>query len=70
MSPTERLLLSEVHESQKRIEMAMFGDPEAKIDGLVHKVERHEKKVNRHEKLIWVVSGFVAAWEIIKEKFI
>lgn len=42
-------MVSEIHK-------ALVGD-EYRKDGLINKVESHEKKLNRHDIYIWMITG-------------
>lgn len=68
MDETEKTMLKEIHS-------ALVGN-EYKPKGLIHTVEEHETKINRHEIIIRAVIGifiataFIAAfWSDIKSLF-
>ena len=48
---------SNIEASINRIEIGLFGDKEAGIDGLVGKVKKHEKKINTGERILWGILG-------------
>jgi len=43
--------------SQKRIEMQILGDPEAMIEGIANKVDRHEKAIQAGQRITWIAIG-------------
>lgn len=55
------------------IHKALIGD-EYRKEGIVHKVEKHESKLRKHDYFVWLISGavaFIIFWlkfgDIIKE---
>jgi len=72
----ERIELMEKHlvaikDSSRRVEIAILGDEEAGVEGLVKRVGRHEKAINTGRRILWSIFGggavIVFLWEIIKE---
>jgi len=61
---------------QDRINNVIFGDTEAKQDGLVQKVDRHSKYISTDKKIKWVGIGLAGSagtgigfWDTIKHFF-
>lgn len=52
----------ENNEMLRRIYLAVCGDEEAGIEGLVKKVERHDKQLNFLQRITW---GFAGAFFVI-----
>jgi hypothetical protein len=62
---------TKLQKSVERIELALIGDECAGIEGLIKRVERHEKSINNGQKIIWLVLGggsvITIAWNILKD---
>lgn len=68
MENQEKVMIQEMYSSSKRIELALFGDEKAGIDGLVGKIKIHQKAIEKYEndrnKIIggsFVISA-ISAW--------
>ena len=48
--------IQEIKSQVKDIHRALIGD-EYHEKGLIHKVSETEKRVDKHDKLIWLISG-------------
>lgn len=57
MSEQENEILQQLVKSQKRMELAILGDEELKIPGLVHKVAKHEAYIAAGKKRKWIFMG-------------
>ena len=57
--------IQEIKNQLNRIETAICGDECRGIEGLVKKVDRHEKQLNFHQKAFWMISGGVFVISII-----
>ncbi len=67
---TEQLVLRDLVCKLDRVDFALYGDPKQDGEGgLIHKVKKHEKKLELHEKLIWIGTGIAMAFEPIKKMF-
>ena len=42
-----------------RIELALLGDTEMKVEGLVQKVDRHGKYIRNDKRLKWIGAGAI-----------
>lgn len=55
----------------RRIETAILGDCEAGVEGMVKKVDRHEKQLQTIQRILWVGTGVVSViallWTLFKE---
>lgn len=56
------------------ITTAIFGNDKMDIEGMAHKVKRHEKYISTDKKIKWVLFGTTIAgtgslWAYIKTKF-
>ena len=67
-----KISLTHLESSVNRIERAIAGDGEMGIDGIVHKVEAHEKKFNDYDYKFQKIDeiknkgyGFLAAFGIL-----
>lgn len=60
----------DLKQSVNRIETAILGDEAAGIEGMVKKVDRHEKMISSGQKIIWLVLGggtvFTGLLQILK----
>lgn len=82
--PSLRELVRDMHgmmeasnKRQDRMMMAVFGDKEAGIDGLVQKVDKHQKWISLDKKVKTFGAGLAATggttwgfWEQIKKMFL
>lgn len=70
---TNREILREVHSDVKRMKNAMFGDKDAEIPGLVHRVDKLEKSDNKRGKIYIIIStistGIGIAFSQMKDWF-
>jgi hypothetical protein len=48
-SPTEKVMITEMYHSNKRMETAIFGDKEAGIEGIVGIVTEHKKYIELYK---------------------
>jgi chromosome segregation ATPase len=71
---TERLRLEvetlskkaqQLKEMIQRVELGVCGDEDKGIEGLVKRVESHEKKIKAGEKIIWIVTGAITLISIV-----
>ena len=65
-------ICGELVEGQKQILTCLKGDKDLGHTGLIHRVDEHGKKLEKHEKLVLWGGGFIVAagilWDVIKEK--
>jgi len=61
MTRDEKEILEELTKSVVRIEYALLGDEEAKVDGIAQKVNKNSKYIEKDKKFKYAVWGVVAA---------
>jgi len=66
ISDTQSAILA----SQKRIEMQILGDPDAKIEGIASKVERHEQSIQVGQRIAWIAIGICGFASILWTIFV
>ena len=60
----------DLKEMVRRIEVAILGDEGAGIEGLVKKVERHDRQLQMIQRMVWIGAGvalvFTIGYNVVK----
>jgi hypothetical protein len=62
--------LDSIDQSVKNIETALIGSEKIGLEGMVSRVNKHEKSIQSMNRIIWIGTGcaglIVVLWEVIK----
>jgi hypothetical protein len=59
--------IAKVQEDQARIMTALFGDKEARIEGVFEKVDKHDKDIRKVKMLSVFAGGALMGWPAVWE---